>query len=146
MAFDLDDDELRETRKMKNLDRELIVGEYVRTKDGKIGIFKGYNNNRKSQWACKVELQNMKLWKYYEEENIVKHNKQLIELAENKDILKLKDSDSKEVFFIGVDEDTSDVKYEEIITDIRNGENELLGILTSQQFEADYYKVGGKNK
>lgn len=99
MAFDLDDDELRETRKMKNLDRKLIVGEYVRTKDGKIGIFKGYNNNRKSQWACKVELQNMKLWKYYEEENIVKHNKQLIELVENKDILKLKDSDSKEVFF-----------------------------------------------
>ena len=33
MAFDLDDDELRETRKMKNLDRELTVGEYVRTKD-----------------------------------------------------------------------------------------------------------------
>ena len=40
MAFDLDDDELRETRKMKNLDRELIVGEYVRTKDEKLEYLK----------------------------------------------------------------------------------------------------------
>ncbi len=125
---------------------KIEINEYVRTKGGKIGIFKGYNNNRKSQWACKVELQNMKLWKYYEEENIVKHSKQLIELIENKDILKLKASDSKEVFFIGVDEDTSDVKYEEIITEIKNGENELLGILTSQQFKADYYKIGGEDE
>lgn len=82
MAFDLDDDELRATREMKNLDRDLIIGEYVRTKDGKIGIFKGYNNNRKSQWACKVKLPKMKLWKYYEEENIVKPSKQLIDLIE----------------------------------------------------------------
>ena len=88
----------------------------------------------------------MKFWKYYAEEYIEKHSNQLMELIKNKDILKLKTSDSKEVFFIGVDEDTSDVKYEEIITDIKNGENELLGILTSQQFEADYYKAGGKNK
>lgn len=146
MAFDLDDDELRATREMKNLDRDLIVGEYVRTKDGKIGIFKGYNNNRKSQWACKVELQGMKFWKYYAEEYIEKHSNQLMELIKNKDILKLKTSDSKEVFFIGVDEDTSDVKYEEIITDIKNGENELLEILTSQQFEANCYKVGGEDE
>lgn len=147
MAFDLDDDELRETRRMKNLDRDLIVGEYVRTKDGKIGIFKGYNNNRKSQWACKVELQGMKFWKYYAEDYIEKHSKQLIELIANKDILKVKARDSKDILFVGIDESTSDlVKYEEIIKSIKNGENELLGILTSQQFDANYYKVGGKNK
>lgn len=144
MAFDLDDDELRETRKMKNLDRELTVGEYVRTKDGKIGVFKGYNNNRKSQWACKVELQGMKFWKYYAEEYIEKHSNQLMELIKNKDILKLKTSDNKEVFFIGIDEDTSDIKYKELIENIENGENELLEILTHEQFEANCYKVGGE--
>jgi hypothetical protein len=36
MAFDLDDDELKATRRMKKLDNMLRVGEYVRTTDGRI--------------------------------------------------------------------------------------------------------------
>lgn len=125
---------------------KIEVNEYVRTKDGEIGIFKGYNNNKKSQWSCKVKLPRMKFWKYYTEEYIVKYSKQLMELIENRDILKVKTID-KDIFFLGIDEETSDIaKYEEITQMIKNGEYELLGILTHEQFEANCFKVGGKDE
>lgn len=125
---------------------KIEINEYVRTKGGEIGIFKGYNNNKNSQWKYKVKLPKMKLWKYYEEENIVKHSKQLMELIENRDILKVKTID-KDIFFLGIDEETSDIaKYEEITQMIKNGEYELLGILTHEQFEANCFKVGGKDE
>lgn len=125
---------------------KIEINEYVRTKGGEIGIFKGYNNNKNSQWKYKVKLPKMKLWKYYEEENIVKHSKQLMGLIENRDILKVKTID-KDIFFLGIDEETSDIaKYEEIIQMIKNGEYELLGILTHEQFEANCFKVGGEDE
>lgn len=73
---------------------------------------------------------------------IVKHSKQLIDLIENKDILKVRID--KTIMFFGIDESTSDTKYKEIIKSIENGECELLEILTHQQFEANCYKVGGE--
>ena len=76
------------------------------------------------------------------EEKIVKHSKQLIDLIENKDILKVRID--KTIMFFGIDESTSDTKYKEIIKSIENGECELLEILTQQQFEANCYKVGGE--
>lgn len=125
---------------------KIEINEYVRTKDGEIGIFKGYNNNKNSQWKYKVKLPKMKLWKYYTEEYIVKYSKQLMGLIENRDILKVKTID-KDIFFLGIDEETSDIaKYEEIIQMIKNGEYELLGILTHEQFEANCFKVGGKDE
>lgn len=120
------------------------VGEYVKTKNGKIDKVERFNAGL-CVWCCENGM-------YIDEcncvgihlEDIVKHSKQLIDLIENKDILKLKASDNKEVFFIGIDEDTSDIKYKELIENIENGENELLEILTHEQFEANCYKVGGE--
>lgn len=148
MAFDLDDDELRATREMKNLDRDLIVGEYVRTKDGKIGIFKGYNNNRKSQWACKVELPEMKLWKYYEEENIVKHSKQLIGLIEVGDIIKYRiDNISTTLETKGYIKGIVDIADEEMLQRIKSDKNyNILEILTREQYMAHCFKVGGEDE
>ena len=48
--------------------------------------------------------------------------------------------------FFGIDEDTSDIKYKELIENIENGEYELLEILTHEQFEANCYKVGGEDE
>lgn len=76
------------------------------------------------------------------EEKIVKHSKQLIDLIENKDILKVRID--KTIMFFGIDEGTSNIKYKEIIKSIENGECELLEILTHQQFESNCYKVGGE--
>ena len=148
MAFDLDDDELRTTREMKNLDRDLIIGEYVRTKDGKIGIFKGYNNNRKSQWACKVKLPKMKLWKYYEEENIVKPSKQLIDLIEVGDIIKYRiDNISTTLETKGYIKGIVDIADEEMLQRIKSDKNyNILEILTREQYMANCFKVGGEDE
>lgn len=77
-------------------------------------------------------------------DKIVKHSKQLIDLIENKDILKVRID--KTIMFFGIDESTSDIKYKEIMESIENGECELLEILTHQQFEANCYKVGGEDE
>ena len=66
----------------------------------------------------------------------------IIDLIENKDVLKVRID--KTIMVFGMDEDTSDIKYKELIENIENGEYELLEILTHEQFEANCYKVGGE--
>lgn len=86
-------------------------------------------------------------WFLYEcelEEEIVKHSKHLTDLIENKDVLKVRID--KTIMVFGIDEDTSDIKYKELIENIENGEYELLEILTHEQFEANCYKVGGEDE
>lgn len=138
MAFDLDEDELKATRKMNKADRnDIEVGEYVRTKNGaidKVDALYGMIENT-------VHLENQK---WFDIKNIVKHSKQLIDLIENKDVLKVRID--KTIMFFGIDEDTSDIKYKEFIENIENGEYELVEILTKEQFEANCYKVGGEDE
>ena len=112
------------------------VNDYVRTKDGKIDKLINSNFYMSIYVECEKGL--------YLIENIVKHSKQLIDLIENKDILKVRID--KTIMFFGIDESTSDTKYKEIIKSIENGECELLEILTHQQFEANCYKVGGEDE
>lgn len=129
---------------------KIEVGEYVRTKEGYIGILIEHIPNALNYLKIDVGkeirrdngMSDNYIYTRYGFQ--LKHSKQLIDLIENKDILKLKASDNKEVFFIGIDEDTSDIKYKELIENIENGENELLEILTHEQFEANCYKVGGE--
>ena len=110
------------------------VNDYVRTKNGIIDKVINSNFYMSIYVECEKGL--------YLIENIVKHSKQLIDLIENKDILKVRID--KTIMFFGIDESTSDTKYKEIIKSIENGECELLEILTHQQFEANCYKVGGE--
>lgn len=114
---------------------EIEVNEYVRTKDGKIDKVINSNFYMQIYVECEKGL--------YLIENIVKHSEQLIDLIENKDILKVESNG--EILFIGVDENTLDIKYKEIIEEIKNEEYQLLEILTHEQFEENSYKVGGKD-
>lgn len=145
MAFDLDEDELKATRKMNKADRnEIEVGEYIRTKDGiidKVIIeYDGKCNNpncSEKHISCK--------YNYYNEKEIVKHSKQLIDLIEVKDLVcfknKLQNSLENEEMIIHIfDNDT----LEEVKQAIERGEIELLEILTKKQFEQNSYKVGGE--
>lgn len=84
------------------------------------------------------------LEEYKLKDEILKHSKNLIDLIENKDILKIKTDG--EILFLGIDENTLDIKYKEIIEDIKNGDYQLLEILTYEQFEQNSYKVGGKDE
>ena len=139
MAFDLDEEELRATRKMNKADRdEIEVNEYVRTKNGvidKVDTLYGMIENT-------VHLENQK---WFDTKNIVKHSKQLIDLIELKDLVcfknKLQNSLENEEMIIHIfDNDT----LEEVKQAIERGEIELLEILTKKQFEQNSYKVGGE--
>ena len=124
---------------------DIEVNEYVRTKDGYIAkcieidtdfSVCGFDNTIRKNYGDRFDFL------YLEDiaKCVVKHSKQLIDLIENKDILKVRTD--KTIMFFGIDEGTSDIKYKEIIKSIENGECELLEILTHQQFESNCYKVG----
>ena len=135
---DLDKEELIATRKLHGLDdnlfeEEIEVGEYVRTDKGY--IFKIDKEEKNLQIANFLDVEYGKM---------IKHGKQLIDLIENKDVLKVRID--KTIMTFGMDEDTSDIKYKELIENIENGEYELLEILTKEQFEANCYKVGGEDE
>lgn len=109
------------------------VNEYVRTDKGY--ILKVDEEKKNLQIANFLDVEYGKM---------IKHSKQLIDLIENKDILKVRID--KTIMFFGIDESTSDIKYKEIMESIENGECELLEILTHQQFEVNCYKVGGEDE
>lgn len=149
MAFDLDEDELRATRKMNKADRnDIEVGEYVRTNKGNIGqvigIFNGHCQAKYHiQFQGKVKVKRQ----YLSTHTIIKHSKQLIELIEVKDLVcfknKLPNSLENEEMIIHIfDNDT----LEEIKQAIEKGEIELLEILTHEQFKKSSYKVGGEDE
>lgn len=127
---------------------KIEVNEYVRTKGGEIGKFKGYNNNKNSQWKYKVKLPKMKLWKYYEEENIVKHSKQLIDLIEVGDIIKYRiDNISTTLETKGYIKGIVDISDEEMLQRIKSDKNyNILEILTREQYMANCFKVGGEDE
>ena len=119
------------------------VNEYVRTKEG---ISKVIENVDKyvTEKQISVDFISGMYHQVISKHNVVKHSKQLIDLIENKDILKVRID--KTIMFFGIDEGTSDIKYKEIIKSIENGEYELLEILTHQQFESNCYKVGEEDE
>ena len=66
---------------------EIEVGEFVRTTDGKIGIFDRYSSRKetslyKSPFNCFVKLQGRKTPLQCHEDYIVKHSKDIIDLVE----------------------------------------------------------------
>ena len=119
-------------RTRSKMEEKICINEYVRTKTGKID--KVINNNYYMPQYIECEK------RIVEKKNIVNHSFNIKELIENKDILKVKTKEN-EILMIGFDENTTDVKYKEIIEEIENGEYELLEILTHEQYERNCYKI-----
>lgn len=114
------------------------VGEYVRTKNGKID---------------KVVSNNYYMEKYIEAEkdfifcnSIVKHRKQLIDLIDVGDILKIKISEEwvekqDTIKFVVVGQTYTITEIKECL---ENGLFKIIQILTKESYMANCYKVGGK--
>lgn len=133
------------------MEDKIQIEEYVRTKEGfiyriedgeeffedSVDVGIGIIPDVEGKWVDKEHLN------YIDKRDIKKHSKNLMDLIENKDILKVKIDG--EILFLGVDENTLDIKYKEIIEDIKNGDYQLLEILTHEQFEQNSYKVGGED-
>ena len=132
---------------------EIEVNEYVRTKDGKIGIFDRYSSRKenslyKSPFNCFIKIKNRKTSLQCCEDYIVKHSKQLIDLIEVKDVIKYRiDNISTTLETKGYLEGIIDISDEEMLQEIKSDKDyHILEILTKEQYLANCYKVGGENE
>lgn len=122
---------------------EIEVGEYVRTKEGEIHkVIKIKEDDRDWDYYCCENNTG------YFAMDIAKHNKQLIDLIEDKDIVEIELSeefvekkDKKKLIQIG------DIYTKETLQkDIDNGIiTRILTILPYNQYMANCYKVGGED-
>lgn len=144
--MDLDDEELKVTRMMNGADRnsklrvknDIEVNDYVRTKNGIIDKVINSNFYMSIYVECEKGL--------YLIENIVKHSKQLIDLVEVGDILKIKISEEwvekqDTIKFVVVGQTYTITEIKECL---ENGLFKIIQILTKEQFDANCYKVGGE--
>ena len=149
MAFDLDDEENEATRiangaskkcRDKNIDIE--VGEYVRTINGEIGIFDRYSSRKenslyKSPFNCFIKIKNRKTPLQCCEDYIAKHSKQLIDLIEVGDYV-----NGMEVLDIHKPRDLwepIEIRVDSRYTNFILAED-IKTILTKEQYMANCYK------
>jgi hypothetical protein len=127
------------------MEDKIEVNEYVRTKDGiidKVIIeYDGKCNNpncSEKHISCR--------YNYYNEKDIVKHSKQLIDLIEVKDVIKYRINNiSTTLETKGYVEGIVDISDEEMLQEIKSDKNyHILEILTKESYMANCYKVGGK--
>ncbi len=158
--MDLDDEELKATRMMNGADRnsrvrvnnDIEVNEYVRTTNGKIAKYIGYNKelelhmfDKGIKWHYEYYTDIFEEDEFNEfiNEDIVKHSKQLIDLIEVGDyvngykVIKLKD---------GFVEGTMEIVLSNNAIIYRHHSEDIKTILTHEQFEQNSYKVGGKDE
>lgn len=118
--------------------------DYIRTDLGEIAIVTDVAKETLQDILGNVEGLNQEIGfcntEPYVKGNIIKSSKNIIDLIDNKDILKVKTKENA-ILMIGFDENTIDIKYKEIIEEIENGEYELLEILTHEQYERNCYVV-----
>lgn len=125
---------------------KIEVGEYVRTKDGKIGIFDRYslrkeNSLYKSPFNCFIKIRNRKTPLQCCEDYIVKHSKELIDLIEVGDIVRIR-TGLYSSFMEFIDNEECLLILKEQVKKFWTIEE----ILTREKFEANCYKVGGENE
>ena len=125
---------------------KIEVGEYGRTNLGEIIKFAWLEESEGKKYEDKVILikNNRVVNEFYyfkENEYIVKHSKNIIDLIENNDVLKIKTKEN-EILSLGFNENTVDLNYKEIIEEIKNKEYQLLEILTHEKYEKECYRIG----
>ena len=125
------------------MSNEIEIGEYGRTNKGKIFIFAWLENSDGKRYTNKVLLGNGKIFEnkfyYFDDgEEIVKHSKNIIDLVEVGDIVRIKDVLHEDITYIWSEDYLKALKE-----DIQNG-IKLVSILTKESYMANCYKVGGK--
>ena len=129
---------------------DIEAEEYVRTKNGKIGIFDRYSSRKenslhKSPFNCFIKMQNRKTPLQCSRKYIVKHSKHLIDVIEVGDIV-----NGREVKHIAMFEGFPD--YPELIfvdeTRLVPGDScensEIETILAHEQYEQNCFMRGEK--
>lgn len=134
---------------------KIEVGEYVRTKDGRIAQIKSidyeagiYRFDRIiyiNDFRMKEDvLYNNEMFKKL----IANHSKQLINLVEVKDVVRYRiDNISTTLETKGYVEGIEDISDEEMLQKIKSDKNyHILEILAREQYMANCFKVGGEDE
>jgi hypothetical protein len=134
------------------MENKIEVGEYVRTEEGYIGILIEHIPNALNYLKIDVGkeirrdngMSDNYIYTRYGFQ--LKHSKQLIDLIEVGDIIKYRiDNISTTLETKGYIKGIVDIADEEMLQRIKSDKNyNILEILTHEQFEANCYKVGGK--
>ena len=126
------------------------VNEYVRTKNGEIGIFDRYSSRKenslyKSPFNCFIKIKNRKTLLQCCEDYIVNHSKQLIDLIGCGDIVNRHFIIDK---YEDVDEYGNDfwclIIEDDSLLNRSIREENIQTILTKEIYMANCYKVGGE--
>lgn len=116
---------------------EIEIEEYIRNKDGYIGqVMKVINADEKmteKYYCCETTMASA------HRSQIVKHSKNILDLIEVGDILEIKEGN--DICYLGLEKDTTTVNYSDIKESIKNGECELLAILTHEQYKENCFEV-----
>ena len=118
---------------------KIEVDEFVRTKDGQIGVFVKYSSRKdnsiyKSPFNCFIKLRNRKSNLQCHRDYIVKHSKNIIDLIEVGDIVRvLVNIKTQETMIYTID-------CEADLSLLR--EWNVKSVLTKEQFAQIEYKVG----
>lgn len=112
------------------MENKIEVGEYIRTEKGFIGKV----NN--SIYSYLLECEEGEV---FEKEDIRKHSKNIIDLIEEGDILKVREGNI--IFWLGIEKGDTQFNHRELMYSIKNKEVELLSIVTKEQFKSVEYDV-----
>lgn len=120
------------------------VGEYVKTTDGRIGIFVKYSSRKedsiyKSPFNCFIKLQGRKTPLQCCEDYIVKHSKNIIDLIEVGDIV-----NNGYIYEIGNTEDGH--KWIHSLNGFLLFKKDIKTILTHEQYKQNCYTVERKSE
>ena len=130
------------------MEQKIEVGEYIRTKDGKIGVI-GFPDDEDEENMFKQRqfewYSNGKSYDLIKENEIIKHSKNIIDLIEEGDVIVLKDNKKYEVLKISWSK--SKGNHIHIINPLRMQggidifADDIKSIVTKEQFKSVEYEV-----
>jgi hypothetical protein len=128
---------------------EIEVGEYVRTKEGYLGILIAINKQDYNYLVVDTSIEVRKdgypsTYLYLKKENIKKYSKQLIDLIEQRDIVEDEYGKYEVAFISGNRIYCNDYNYDDSVVVLE--EKNIETILTKEIYMAKCYKVGGKDE
>lgn len=128
---------------------EIEVGEYVRTKEGYLGILIAINKQDYNYLVVDTSIEVRKdgypsTYLYLKKENIKKYSKQLIDLIEQRDIVEDEYGKYEVAFISGNRIYCNDYNYDDSVVILE--EKDIETILTKEIYMAKCYKVGGEDE
>ena len=134
------------------MEDKIEIGEYVRTTDGKFGIFDRYSTRKddslfKSPFNCFIKLQNRKTSLQRCRDYIVKHSKNIIDLIEVGDLIELRGAEKLKYEVLKISYSPSKGKHIHIINPFKTegGKDifieDIKSIVTKEQFSSIEYKI-----